>query len=334
MPSAGAYQYLLEENMIKTRIGILATAFALAAAGANAQGYPKGPINLVIPYAASDAADISARAMADEMSRQLKVPIVAVNRPGAGAALGVESVVKAGKDGYTILYTTDAPLTFRRVLEPATTNYDATKDLVPLGRSTRIPIILALRADLPYKNFQEMVEFAKKNPGQVRIGTAGAGTVGDFTVAIINSLTGAGITMVPFKGAAPSVTAVRGGHVEGVALALGALSSHIKSGVLRGIVISSKFPDFPDTPTLKELGYRQDLFGLWLGFYAPAGVPAEVSQALVPAVEKAAKDPAIAARLVNLGMLQDYAPPETMLKELREGQVMIEEIARKAGIIK
>ena len=320
--------------MIKTGIGMLAAAFALVATGAGAQGYPKGPINRVIPYAASDAADISARAMADEMSKLLKVPIIAVNRPGAGAALGVESVVKAAKDGYTLLYTTDAPLTFRRVLEPETTNYDATKDLVPLGRSTRIPIILALRADLPYKNFQEMVEFAKKNPGQVRIGTAGAGSVGDFTVAIINSLTGAGLTMVPFKGAAPSVTAARGGHVEGVALALGALSGHLKSGALRGILISSKFPDFPGTPTLKELGYKQDLFGLWLGFYAPAGVPAEVTQALVPAVEKIAKDPVIAARLVNLGMVQDYAGPEAMLKELREEQVTIEEIARKAGFVK
>ncbi len=319
--------------MKKTLIGVLA-ALCVVAAGVQAQGYPKSPISLVIPYAASDAADISARAMADVMSRELKVPIVAVNRPGAGGALGVESVVKAAKDGYTLLYTTDASLTFRRVLEPETTNYDATKDLVPLGRSTRIPIILAIRADLPYKNFQEMVDFAKKNPGQVRVGTAGAGSVGDFTVAIINSLTGAGITMVPFKGAAPSVTAVRGGHVEGVALALGALSSHIKSGALRGIVISSKFPDFPNTPTLTELGYKQDLFGLWLGFLAPAGIPAEVRQALVPAVERVAKDPAIAARLVGLGMLQDYAPPEVMLKDLREGPPMIEEIAKKAGIVK
>lgn len=322
--------------MNQTFAGFYCAVVALAGAVplAHAQPYPRGPINLVIPYAASDAADISARAMADEMSRHLKVPIVAVNRPGAGAALGVESVVKAAKDGYTILYTTDAPLTFRKVLEPATTAYDATKDLVPLGMSTRIPIILAIRGDLPYKSFAEMVEYAKKNPGTVRVGTAGAGTVGDFTVAIANSLTGAGIVMVPFKGAAPAVTAVRGGHVEGVALALGALSGHLRSGALKGILISSKFPEFPDTPTLTGLGYKQDLFGLWLGFYAPAGVPAEVIEALVPAVEKAARDPAIAAKLLNLGMVQGYAPPEAMLKELREGLVTIEDIAKKSGILK
>jgi tripartite-type tricarboxylate transporter receptor subunit TctC len=272
--------------------------------------------------------------MADEMSKHLKVPIIAVNRPGAGAGLGVDSVVKAAKDGYTILYTTDAPLTFRKVLEAATTAYDATKDLVPLGISTRIPIILAIRSDLPYKNFAEMVDYAKKNPGTVRVGTAGAGTVGDFTVAIVNSLTGAGITMVPFKGAAPAVTAARGGFVEGVALALGVVSGHLKSGALKGILTSSKFPEFPDTPTLTGLGYKQDLFGLWLGFYAPAGVPAEVIEALVPAVEKAAKDPSIAAKFLNLGMVQGYAPPEAMMKELREELVTIEDIAKKSGILK
>ena len=310
--------------------GLLAGAVPLA----HAQSYPKGPITLVIPYAASDATDISARAMADEMSRHLKVPIVAVNRPGAGAALGVDSVVKAAKDGYTILYTTDAPLTFRKVLDPATTTYDAAKDLVPLGMSTRIPIILAIRSDLPYKNFAELVDYAKRNPGTVRVGTAGAGTVGDFTVAIVNSLTGAGITTVPFKGAAPSVAAVRGGHVEGVALALGALAGHLRSGVLKGILISSKFPDFPDTPTLTGLGYKQDLFGLWLGFYAPAGVPVEVTEALVPAVAKVAKDPSIAARLLKLGMVQHYEPPEAMLKALREERRVIEDIARKSGILK
>ncbi len=322
--------------MIKRLAGIVTAASLLlgAAPAVHAQGFPKGAINLVIPYAPSDATDISARVMADEMSKQLKVPIVALNRPGAGGALGVESVVKAAKDGYTILFTTDAPLTFRKVLYPETTAYDVTKDLVALGMTTRIPLILAIRSDLPYKNFADMVEYAKKNPGKVRVGTAGAGGVGDFTVAVVNSLTGAGIIMVPFNGATPSVTAVRGGFVDGVALALGALSGHLKSGVLKGILISSKFPEFPDTPTLTELGYKRDVFGLWLGFYAPAGMPAEVAKVLVPAVEKAAKDPSIAARLLNLGMVQEYATPEAMMKELGEGQAPIEDIAKKSGIVK
>ena len=179
-----------------------------------------------------------------------------------------------------------------------------------------------------------MVEHAKKNPGAVRAGTVGAGSVGDFTVQLVNSLAGAQITMVPFKGAAPAITALRGGHIEGVALALGALSGQLKSGAMKGIVISSKFPDFPAIPTMTELGYPQNLLGVWLGFFAPAGVSAEVTGALVPAVEKVARDPAIAARLAALGMLQDYAPPEKLAEEIRDEHRAVEGIAKKAGLIK
>lgn len=322
--------------MIKSLSGILCAVALLVsvAPAAQAQGYPKGPINLVIPYAPGDATDLAARPMAEELSKLLKVPILVINRPGAGGALGTEAVVKASKDGYTLLYTANATLTFRRVIDPGTTPYDPFKDLVSLGLAMRIPVILAFRSDLPYKNFAEMVEFAKKNPGKVRVGTAGAGTVGDFTIATVNALTGAGITMVPFKGASPAVTDVLGGHIEGVALALGVVSSHMKSGALRGAAISSRFPDFPDVPTLPELGYRQNIFGLWLGFFAPSGVPAEVVGVLVPAIEKVVKDPAMAARLLSRGLVQEYATPEKLLNEMREEHRTIEEVAKKAGIVK
>ncbi len=322
--------------MNKSLSGFLCAVALLVgvASSAQGQGYPRGPINLVIPYAPGDATDLAARPMADELSKLLKVPVLVINRPGAGGALGTENVVKAAKDGYTILYTTNATLIFRRVIDPATTPYDASRDLAALGLATRIPVALAVRSDLPYKSFAEMVEFARKNAGKVRFGTAGAGTVGDFTIATVNALTGAGIVMVPFKGASPAVTDVLGGHIEGVALALGVLSSHMKSGSLKAIAISSRFPEFPDVPTLADLGYRQNIFGLWLGFFAPAGVPAEVTNALVPAIEKVVKDPAIAAKLLPRGMVQEYASPEMLLKEMREETKTIEDVARKAGIVK
>jgi tripartite-type tricarboxylate transporter receptor subunit TctC len=301
---------------------------------AQGQDYPRNAINLVIPLAPGDAADIAARAMAEELTRALKVPIVPVNRPGAGGVLGAESVVKAKKDGYTILFTMNSALTFRPVLDPATVPYDSARDLTSLGLATRTPSILAVRSDAPYRNFAELVEFAKKNPGTIRVGTPGVGSVGDFCVQTINALTGAGITMVPFTGASPAVTALRGGHVEGVVLALGALSAHLRSGALRGIVISSRFPELPDVPTLVELGYRQNLFGVWFAFFAPAGVPAEARNALVAAIEGAVKSPAIAARLLSLGIVQEYSAPDMVLAEIREEAQRVEEVARKAGLIK
>jgi tripartite-type tricarboxylate transporter receptor subunit TctC len=306
----------------------------LCAAALHAQDYPKNAVTLVIPLAPGDATDTAARALADEVSRDLKVAIVPVNRPGAGGALGTDLVVKAKPDGYTIILTNNASLVFRSILDPKTASYNPLTDLAPLGLAMRSPSILAVRADAPYKSFGEMVKHAKKSPGSLRIGTAGAGSVGDFCVLTLNSLAGAELTTVPFTGASPAVTALLGGHVEGVVLALGTLTSHLRSGTLRGIVISSKYPDFPDIPTLSELGYPEQLFGIWVGFFAPAGVPAEVARALVPALERAIKSPAIGAKLRPLGMLMEYSPPEKLLAEIRDEHARVQGLARKAGLLK
>jgi len=300
----------------------------------HAQEYPKGAITLVIPLAPGDATDTSARAIAEELSQELKVSVVPVNRPGAGGALGTEFVVKAKPDGNTIILTNNASLVFRSILDPKTASYNPLTDLTPLGLAMRSPSILAVRGEAPYRTFAELVDYAKKNPGSVRIGTAGAGSVGEFCVRTINSLTGAGLVPVPFTGASPGVAALLGGHVEGVVLALGTMTGHLRSGALRGIVISSKYPDFPDIPTLSDLGYSEGLFGIWVAFFAPAGVPAEVTRALVPALERAIKSPAIGAKLKPLGMMMDYSPPEKLLAEIRDEHRRVSEIAAKSGLVK
>ena len=322
--------------MKKSLPGLLFAVALVVAAGTSAlaQGYPKGPINLVIPYAPGDATDLAARLMAEELSRLLKVPVLVINRPGAGGALGVESAVKANKDGYTILITNNGTLVFRRILDPGTSSFDPEKDLVPLGLATRMPSVLAMRSNLPYRNLAELVEFAKANPGRVRFGTAGAGTLGDFSVVHVNALTGAGITIVPFKGASPALTDLLGGHIEGVAVALGVVSSHVKSGALKAIAISSRFPEFPDVPTLVDLGHRHNIYGFWVGFFAPAGIPAEVSSVLVPAIENVVKNPGIAAKLLPRGLVQEYGSPDMLLNEMREEYRAIEAVARKSGIVK
>jgi tripartite-type tricarboxylate transporter receptor subunit TctC len=310
----------------------LAAALVLVASSAQAQDYPKGPITLVIPLAAGDATDTAARVIAEEVARELKVPVVPVNRPGAAGALGTDLVVKAAKDGHTILLTNNAALVFRAVLDPKVATYDPLKDLTPLGLAMRSPSILVVGADQPFRNFKEMIQHAKSNP--LRIGTAGVGSVGHFCVNTITTLTGAELTMVPFTGAMPAVTAVRGGHVEGVILALGTMTGHLRSGAVRGILISSRSADFPEIPTLAELGYQEPLFGIWTAFFAPAGVPAEVTQVLVPALERAIRSPAVEAKLKPLGILPDYAPPDKLLGEIRDEHRRVSELARQAGLVK
>ena len=315
---------------------LLAVASALlgVACPAAAQSYPSSPITLVIPLAPGDGTDVAGRAMAEELAKLVKVPVVPVNRPGAGMAIGTDSVVKAKKDGYTILITPNAALVSGRIMNPDTVAYDPVKDLTHLGGATRTPVILVVRGDAPYKTVPEMVEFAKKNPGKVRVATVGPGSVGHFSVEMLNALTGAGLTPVPFKGGAPGITAVLGSHVEVGAFSVGATSGHLKSGAMRGLVVSSKSPAFPEIPTLTELGYRQNLPGIWFAFYGPAGMPAEVTKMLVPAIEKVVKDPAIAAKLAPLGMVQDYTAPEKIVAEIREEHRILEELAKKAGLVK
>lgn len=315
--------------------GALAGSLLIAVAPLlHAEDYPKGAISLIIPLAPGDATDTSARAMAEDVARELKVPIVPVNRPGAGGSLGVELLTKAKPDGYTIILANNASLVFRAILDPKTANYNPLTDLTPLGLAMRSPSILAVRGDAPYRNFRELVEYAKNNPGKIRVGTAGVGSVGEFCVRTINSATGAGLIPVPFTGASPAVTALLGGHIEGIVLALGTMTAHLRSGALRGIVLSSKYPDFPDIPTMAELGYSEPLFGIWVAFFGPAGLPAEVTRPLVPALEHAVKSPDIAAKLKPLGILTEYSPPDKLLAEIRDEHRRVEEIAKKSGLVK
>ena len=316
--------------MIKNYAATL--ALALAAPIAAAQDYPKGPISLVIPLAAGDATDTAARVIADEVARELKVPVVPVNRPGAAGALGTDIVVKAAKDGHTILLTNNASLVFRAIIDPKVASYDPLKDLTPLGLAMRSPSILVVGAEQPFRNFREIIEQAKKQP--VRIGTAGVGSVGHFCVNILAKLSGAEFTMVPYTGATPALTAVRGGHVESAVLALGTMTGHLRSGALRGILTSNKSPDFPDVPTLAELGYQEPFFGIWTAFFAPAGVPPEVTRTLVPALERAIRAPAVEAKLKPLGILPDYASPEKLIAEIRDEHRRVSELARQAGLVK
>jgi tripartite-type tricarboxylate transporter receptor subunit TctC len=314
----------------------LSTAVFLlsSASGLLGQEYPDKAINMVIPMAPGDGLDVSGRLMAEELGKLLKVPIIPMNKPGATGTVGTDAVVKAKKDGYTILFTNSASVIYTKILHSENVPYDSFKDLTPLGLATISPVLIVVGSDAPYKNFKELIEYAKKNPGKVRCGTPGVGSVSDFNVEIIKSLTGAEITIVPFKGASPAVTALLGGHVETIATAAGPLISHVRSGKMKGIVASSKFPEFSDIPTLKQLGYQQDLLGVWFAYFSPAGIPTPIMGTLVSAIEKVVQDSVISSKLAQLGMIQEFEPPEKLLTRMREEYKMVEEIAKRTGMVK
>lgn len=317
--------------MRRTLPAALLAALTLAAAplAATAADWPKGTITVVVPLAAGDGGDTTARAMAEDLSRELQVPVVVSNKPGAGGALGVQQVIAAKKDGYTVLFTQNSPLTIRRVLEPQAAAYDPLRELVPLAITTRTPSVLVVNKSAPFDSFEEMVAYAKKNPGKVRIGNAGPGSAGDLSVQMINSVAGIDTTSVPYKGAAPAVTDVLGGQVEGVILALGAVASHMKAGTLKAIAISSPFPELPTVPTLSKLGYRQDILGVWFAWMVPAGTPPEVAQVLVPALQKVARNQAIAARLLPIGIVQEWEPAARLAQEITREYQTVGEVSSR-----
>jgi len=313
---------------------VLAMALFCLAPGAFSQPFPSGPVAVVVPLAPGDAADTASRLMGEEISKVLNTPVVVTNRPGAGGSIAAASVVQAKKDGQTLLFAQNSALTFRNALDPQSASYDTLRDLTPLGRTSRTPTVLVVRSDAPYKTFAEFIEYAMKNPGRVHIGHPGVGSVGDFCIRLVNALTGTELVGVPHTGAAPAVIALRGGHIDGVALALGALSSQIKAGAFRGIATSNRAPEFADIPTLRELGYREDLFGVWFSFLAPAGIPEGTKKALVDAIEQAVNTPAVAAKLAPLGILQSYGGPEQLADEIRDESRRVTDMARKTGLAK
>ncbi len=298
-----------------------------------AQTYPNRPVNMVIPLAAGDAGDIAGRAMGDGLSKILKTSIVVINRPGASGVIATESVVRAPRDGYTLLFAPNPAVTYRPVMEPQIVPYDPIKDLTPLGITSRSPLMLTVRGEAPYRTFKDLLDFAKTRPGQLRLGTPGVGSAAEFAIYLINGLADAGFTPVAFNGATPAVTALRGEHVDGVVSTLGSLSAHVKNGSLRGLLISDKFPDLT-VPTMQDLGYKQSMFSVWFAFFAPADIPADVVKILVPAIQAAAASPAIVERLALLGIVQGYAPPEKLTATIREESQTIKELATKAGLIK
>ena len=298
---------------------------------AHANDYPRMPISLVTPLAAGDAADRAARLMGQELGRLLDTTITVVNRPGAGGSLGTQAVIRAPKDGYTLLYAQNSPLTIRRVIEPEAANYDPLQDLTPLGLTTRSPSVLVVRKDAPFKTLKEMLAYAAKSPDGLRVGNAGPGSVGEISTQLINSTAGARLVPVNYKGAAPAITDLLGGHIEGVVIALGAVSTHIRGGNLRAVAISSPFPEFPDVPTLRQLGYKADILGVWFGFFMPAGVPKAVVDTIVPALEKVTRDADISAQLLPAGIVQEWGSSRALSAEIASEYRSVTELLGAKG---
>lgn len=309
-------------------------ASGLTVSPIQAQPYPSHPIQLVVPAVPGATSDITGRLLAEEIGKIIGTKIVVVNRPGASMILGTDSVARSKKDGYTILYTPSAATVYSRVTNPETVPYDPGKDLEPLGLHCFFPLVIGVQESSPWKTFGELIDFGKKNPGQLRYSTPGLGSVANFDIEIIQALTGAQFTHVPFKGGESVVTALLGGHVEITCDILAKFIPHVEAGKLRVLLITKKVPEVSHIPTITELGYKQDLLSAWFALYGPAGISEEVKKVLVPAIEKAIKNPELKAKVEKMGYIVDYRSPTEVRKMMVEEYEIALDIARKIGLRK
>ncbi len=299
-----------------------------------AQSYPAHTIQVVIPGAPGDAVDLAGRVAIEELEKILKVPVVVVNKPGGGASIGTDFVAKAKKDGYTLLYSMSSGLVYNPAFNPEEIPYNTLRDFDPLALHVTFPDGIWVRTEAPWKNFAEVVDYSKKNPGKFRCGTLGVGSINHFRIEILKTVTGADINMIPFKGAMPALTALLGGHTESSFTAVAITYPHYKSGKVRPVLLDQKVADLPGGLTLQEMGYKLGLPLTFFAFLAPAGIPDEAKKVLVPAIEKAANNPEVMAKLRNMQIIPNYKPPEELRKMISEDYENARQVVKQMKLTK
>ncbi len=313
---------------------MMVASLGMAASTTFDQTYPNRPVQFVIPAAPGAVLDITGRIVAEELSRSLGKPFVPMNKPGGSFTLGTDFVAHSKKDGYTLVYTNNPAIVYSRILSPGTVTYDPDKDLEPLGLHVLFAHVIAVQASSPWKTIRDLLDYAKANPDKLRVSTSGLGSVTHFHLETIQSLTGTQFNHVPFKSGEAVITALLGGHVEVTFDAVSKITPHVDSGKLRMLLTTIKMKEYPNLPTLHDLGYKQQLVPTWFGMYGPAGLPENVKKILIPAIEKAMKNPESKAKIEKMQFIVDYRTPAEQKKLAAEEYAGALVIAKRIGLLK
>ena len=286
-------------------------AVTMSSTAVQAQSFPTKPIRIVVPFSPGGPADITARTISPRMTELLGQPIIVDNRAGANGLLGAENVAKAAPDGYSLLMIT-ASVAAINMVTYAKPPYDTLRDFQPLSPVMSTTSIIAVHPSLPAKNLKEFVAFAKTRPNQITFGSAGNGGTLHLGLEMLMKEANVKITHVPYKGAAPAVSDVVAGQVNGMFVDLPVISPYVKSGRVRALAVTSaqRSQYFPDIPTTREAGFPGVEMTNYYGVLMPAKAPAEVVTKLHDALVKTVNTPAVREKLVGVG-----ADPLTMSTE-------------------
>jgi len=307
--------------MIKTG-AFLVAALVLISPAVRAQTYPSRQITLIIPFAVGGSNDMVGRAIGKKLTEAWGQPVIVENRPGAGGMIGTGAVAAAPPDGYTLLLVSS---TF--TINPAirkTMPFDTIKDFTPVAFIARSPLLVTASNKLPVKSAKELLALARSKPGQITYASSGPGSINQISTELIALSAGAQLMHVPYKGGAPALNDLLGGHVDIYVSSLPQVLPLAQNGQAKALAVTSarRTALLPDVPTLEEAGIAGFDLWSWWGVVGPAGMPANVVNALNSEIGKMLNSPELSTFLSNEG-----AEAETMTPQ-QFGDLMRSETAR------
>jgi len=294
--------------------------------------YPEKPIRFVIPSAAGGSPDVLMRILTQQLSVQMNVPIVVENKPGASYVLGTMDLVKAPPDGYTLGYGNIVSLAINYSLL-GKVPYEVEKDLTLVSNCVRVFNLLAVNNDLPVRSVAELIDYAKRNPGKLTMGSGGNGTTGHLGGELFKAMTGTFIVHVPYRGSPQAINDLISGNVQLMFDNLSSIGPHAKGGRVRGIAVSGsrRSPVFPDLPTVAEAGVPGYETVAWGGVIGPAKLPAEVLARLGKEIKAALSAPNVVERYKQLDTEPDGGTPEEFMALVKRETPKWAEVIRRSG---
>jgi tripartite-type tricarboxylate transporter receptor subunit TctC len=316
------------------RVAVALSLLAAAAVQAQAPAaYPSKPIRIVVGFPAGGPADIFGRAIAQKLTEVTGQQVVVDNRAGAGGIVATENVAKSPADGYSVYLASSAVLSFYASLYDKLP-YDLNRDFVPVTIAVKVPEMLVVHPSLPVKTAKEFVALAKAKPGQMSYGSTGNGNMPNLAFESFKIAAGVNILHVPYKGAAPAVIDLLGGHVQATILDLPVLLPHVQGGKMRALAIatSRRAAPLPDVPTMAEAGYPSVNADNWYGIVVAAATPKDVVAKLHAALVTTLQSADTKQRLASQGANAVTSTPEELATFMREETIKWGKVIKTSGI--
>jgi tripartite-type tricarboxylate transporter receptor subunit TctC len=312
---------------------VVAGSLALALAPAHGDNYPSRRITLIAPWPPAGAIDTTCRELAPGVAHLLGQPVVVENRPGAGSTIGTADGAKAAPDGYTLVLAGSGSLAISPTLYKELP-YDPRRDFTPIALVVRVPFILVVNPSLPIESVADLISYAKAHPGALTYGSGGAGSPHQLYAEMFKTMTGIEMTHVPYKGSAPALTDVMGGHIALLFADPAPALPQIRAGKVRalGVTSAAPLPAAPDIPPLAQTVPGFDASG-WGMVVAPARTPAAIVSKLYDAFRTVESRSEVRERLSFLGLTPQTSPPqETLQSFIDDEMVRWGKVVKSAGL--